>query len=189
LYHITPYPHLPSTPASRQNLFCTVLLQFCWREKIRDNKKDIMFLLVWDKDSYIEGFLALLPCTCVLQPTLVHLYQTSSLLSSPLPIVASASLRLLYLLLNREHINHNQVLGFLPCPYSSRVHSPLNVWPMSNILLHLFWAYNLHMRRTCSFRPSEPGWFHLRWCSLVPSIYLQMKNFILLCGWVKFHCI
>jgi hypothetical protein len=49
-------------------------------------------LLVWDKDSYTERFLALLPCTCVLQPTLVHLYQTSSLLPNPLPEVTSASL-------------------------------------------------------------------------------------------------
>jgi hypothetical protein len=37
-------------------------------------------LLVWDKDSYTERFLALLPCTCVLQPEFVCLYQTSSLL-------------------------------------------------------------------------------------------------------------
>jgi hypothetical protein len=62
----------------------------------------------------------LLPCTSVLQPTLVHLCQTSSLLPGPLPIVASASLRLLYSLLNSEHINHIQVLGFLsffPCVF------------------------------------------------------------------------
>jgi hypothetical protein len=26
-------------------------------------------LLVWDKDSHTERFLALLPCSCVLQPT------------------------------------------------------------------------------------------------------------------------
>jgi hypothetical protein len=68
-----------------------------------------------------------------LQSTLVHLYQTSSLLPSHLPIVASASLiRLLYLLLYSEHINHIQVLWFLPFPYSSRAQSPLSVWPMSN---------------------------------------------------------
>jgi hypothetical protein len=74
----------------------------------------------------------LLPCTCVLQPILIHLYLTSSLLPSHLPMVASASLRLLYLLLYSEHINHFQVLGFLPFPYSSCMHSPLSVWPMSN---------------------------------------------------------
>jgi hypothetical protein len=75
----------------------------------------------------------LLPCTCVLQPTMVHLYLTSSLLPGPLPIVASASLRLLSWLLYSEHINYIQVLGFLPFPYSSCVYSPLSVWPMSNI--------------------------------------------------------
>jgi hypothetical protein len=74
----------------------------------------------------------LFPCTCVLQPELIHLYQTSSLLPSHLPIVASVSLRLLYPLLYSGHINHFQVLGFLPFPYSSSAHSPLSVWPMSN---------------------------------------------------------
>jgi hypothetical protein len=53
-------------------------------------------LRVWNKNSYTERFLVLLPCTCVLQPTLVHLCQTSLLLLGPLPIVASASLKLLY---------------------------------------------------------------------------------------------
>jgi hypothetical protein len=75
----------------------------------------------------------LLPCTCVLQPTLVHLYQTSSLLPGSLPTVPSARLRLLYsLLCSSEQINHIQVLGFLPFPYSSSVCSPLSVRPMSN---------------------------------------------------------
>jgi hypothetical protein len=56
-------------------------------------------LLVWRKDSYTGRFLVLFPCTCVLQPKLVHLYQTSSLLPGPLPIVALATLRLLHSLL------------------------------------------------------------------------------------------
>jgi hypothetical protein len=123
-----------STPTltSGQNLFHLLVLQFCGREHITDDKKGIAFLLVWDKDSYTERFLALLTCTCVLQPTLVHLYQTSSLLPSPLPIVASATLRLLYSLLYSEHINYIQVLGFLPFFYSSHEYSLLSLWPMSN---------------------------------------------------------
>jgi hypothetical protein len=52
---------------------------------------------------------------------------TSSLLPGHLPIVASASLRLLYLLLYSKYINHIQVLGFLPSPYSSRAYSLLTV--------------------------------------------------------------
>jgi hypothetical protein len=120
-----------SPPCSPQFLFCP-LLQFCWREDISDNKKDIVFLLAWDKDRYTERFLALLLCTCVLQPALVHLYQTSSLLPGPFPTVASASLRLLYSLLYSEHTKHFQVLGFLPFPYSSCTRSLLSVWPMSN---------------------------------------------------------
>jgi hypothetical protein len=46
----------PPLPPSEQNLFCPPLLWFCWRENIRD-KKDIVFLLVWDKDSYTECYL------------------------------------------------------------------------------------------------------------------------------------
>jgi hypothetical protein len=85
----------PTPFASRQSLFYP-LLQFCWREDTSNNKKDKAFLLVWDKDSYTERFLALLPCTCVLQPELIHLYLTSGLLPGHLPIVTSISLRLLY---------------------------------------------------------------------------------------------
>jgi hypothetical protein len=66
----------------------------------------------------------LLPWTCVLQPTLVHFYQTSSLLPSLLPTVVLTSLRLLYLLLYSKHINYIQILGFLPFPYSSHACVP-----------------------------------------------------------------
>jgi hypothetical protein len=117
-----------------------------------DNKKDISFLLVWDKDSYTERFLGLLPCTCVLQLTLVHFYQTSSLLPGLLPTVASASLRLLYSLLNREHINHTQVLGFLSFPYFSVRVLPLVCDPCPIILLHLVCVYkNMCMRENVNF--------------------------------------
>jgi hypothetical protein len=123
-------PSLLLLPAFGQNLFCPLFLQFCWRENIRDNKKNIAFLLVWGKDSYTERFLVLLPRICVLQPILVQLFQPS--LPSPLPIVASVSLKLFYLLLYSDHSNHIQVLGFLSFPYSSRAPSLLSVWPMSN---------------------------------------------------------
>jgi hypothetical protein len=92
-----------------------------------------------------------LPCTCILQPTLAHLYQISSLLPGPFPILASASLRLLYLLLYSEHINHIQVLGFLPFPYSFCMCSPLSVWPMSNNITAFVQVYNLHMRENKGF--------------------------------------
>jgi hypothetical protein len=65
--------HVPSSPCFWQILFCT-LLWFCWRESIRDNKRDILFLLLWDKDSYTKRCLALFPCTCILQLTLVCFY-------------------------------------------------------------------------------------------------------------------
>jgi hypothetical protein len=43
-----------------------------------------------------ERFLALLPCTSVLQPDLIHFYPTSSLLPGHLPILASSILKFLY---------------------------------------------------------------------------------------------
>jgi hypothetical protein len=57
--HVYPPPHSsslspPTIPASEQNLFCPLVLQFCWREIIGNSKKDTVFLLVWDKDSYTE---------------------------------------------------------------------------------------------------------------------------------------
>jgi hypothetical protein len=44
-------------PTSRQNLFRPLVLWFCWRENIRDNKKDIVFFASLNKDSYTERFL------------------------------------------------------------------------------------------------------------------------------------
>jgi hypothetical protein len=128
LGHHLPSPH-PAT--SRQNLFCPPVLWFCRGKNIKDNKKNTAFLLVWDKDSYAGKFLVLLPCTCVLQPTLVHLYQSSSLLPSPFPIAASASWTLLYLLLYSKHIKHIKFLVFFPFPIPP-LHSLSLVWPMSN---------------------------------------------------------
>jgi hypothetical protein len=134
LFFILSFSHLLTCIYTIWTTFPTphLVLRFCWRENIKDNKKDIVFLLVWDKYSYTERYLVFLPHTCVLQPTLVHLYQNSSLLPSPLPIVASASLRLLYSHLYSKHITHIQVLGFLPFPYSSHACSPFSAWPMSN---------------------------------------------------------
>jgi hypothetical protein len=119
---------LPLDPLLGRN--CSALLFSDFVEYIRDNnKKNIAFLLVWDKDSSIERFPALLACTCVLQPTLVPFYQTSSLLPTPLPVVVSASLRLLYLLLYSEHITH---CSFLSLSIFLCARTPLSVWPMSN---------------------------------------------------------
>jgi hypothetical protein len=131
-YHFYIYLHVytlfvPPPLSPWQNRFCPFVLWFHWRENIRDTKQDISFLLVWGKDSYTERFLALLPYFCLLQPTLIHLCQTSSLLSDTLPIVASSSLRLFSSLIYSEHINHIQVLGFLSFPYSSCAHSPPSV--------------------------------------------------------------
>jgi hypothetical protein len=133
-FHPLPSPAIPV--ASRQNLFFP-LLQFCWRAGISNNKKVIAFLLVWDNYNFTERFLALLPCACILEPELINLYQTSSLLPGHLPLVTSVVLRLLYQLLYSGHIKHFQVLGFLPFPIPPVCILPLGCDPRP-ILLHLF---------------------------------------------------
>jgi hypothetical protein len=55
--------HLPSTPSNPHPCFQAEpvhshLLWFYWRENIKDNKKDILFMLVRDKDNYTDRFLA-----------------------------------------------------------------------------------------------------------------------------------
>jgi hypothetical protein len=119
-----PHLHLQAEPIPST---CSPILL---NKNIKDNKKNMAVLLVWDEDSYTGRFLLLFPCTW--KPKLVLFYQTSSLLPGSFPIVASASLRLLYSLLYSEHINHIQVLGFLPFSYISCMHFPLSVWPISN---------------------------------------------------------
>jgi hypothetical protein len=54
---------LPPHPC-RPNPFHPLVLRFCWRESLRD-KRDILFLLVWDNNSYTERFLVLLPNLCI----------------------------------------------------------------------------------------------------------------------------
>jgi hypothetical protein len=53
-----------SFPYLQAELFLPLFLWFCWRENIRDNKKNISFLLFWCKESFTERFLVLLSCTC-----------------------------------------------------------------------------------------------------------------------------
>jgi hypothetical protein len=103
---LLPVPSLSPPPPSLPGRTCSVFFTSFVEEKtsdnkkdkiyLLDNKKDKIFLLVWDKDSYTERFLALLPCTSVLQPKLIHLYLTFSLIPGHLPILTSVTLRLLY---------------------------------------------------------------------------------------------
>jgi hypothetical protein len=99
----------------------------------------------------------LLPCTCELQPELAYLYQTSSPLPSHLPIVASVSLRLLYLAPLQWVHQTLSSLGFPTFPYSSCMCSPLSMWPMSNNITAFVLGLNCIWRRTYDFWPFEPG--------------------------------
>jgi hypothetical protein len=128
---LCPHPlPLPSTPlASRQNLFLP-LLQFHWREDISNNKKDIAFLLVWDKGSYTERFLAFMhKCvTTRIGSSLPDLFTISRSPSHSGLCLFKITLFTLY----SGYIKHFKVLGFLPFPYSSSMCSLLIVWPRSN---------------------------------------------------------
>jgi tRNA 2-selenouridine synthase SelU len=55
-----------------------------------------VFLLVEMRIAIQRDFLALVPCTNVLQTELIHLYLMSTLLPGHLPILTSVVLRLLY---------------------------------------------------------------------------------------------
>jgi hypothetical protein len=103
----SPLPPVPTTPG--KNLFQRLVLQFCRRTNIKAKKRNMAFLLVWDKDSYPGSFLILFPCIYVLQPQLVHLFWSSLLLPSPFPMVAPARLGFLYSFLYRKLISHIQV--------------------------------------------------------------------------------
>jgi hypothetical protein len=110
-------------------------------------------------------------------------------ISGPLPIVASANLRLLYLLLNREHINHIQVLGFLPFAYPSMRVLPLECDSCPIILLHLYhsiWVMgtSFHMLGTMNnivmnteVHISSTHWFHFLWINIRSRIAKSYDNF------------
>jgi hypothetical protein len=86
LARVSPSP--PFSLASRQNLFCP-FFQFCWRETQAIIRQSVF--ASWDKDSYTERFLALLPCTSVIHRSLIF-----SLGPDHLPILTSVGLRFLY---------------------------------------------------------------------------------------------
>jgi hypothetical protein len=56
---------VPPLPCFQAETVPPLVLEFCWRESIGDNKKDSSFLLIWGKNSYTERFLALLPSACI----------------------------------------------------------------------------------------------------------------------------
>jgi hypothetical protein len=77
---------------------------------------------------YYNGNLHVLPYTCVWQPTLAHLYQTSSLFPGPLPIVAQATTRLVPCSATVTTSNTFKVYFSFPFP------SPIHV--QSSVLFH-----------------------------------------------------
>jgi hypothetical protein len=49
----------PQPPTSGQNLFPLLFSNFVRKKPIKDDKKNMALLLVWDKDSYMGRFLVL----------------------------------------------------------------------------------------------------------------------------------
>jgi hypothetical protein len=69
-------PPLP-LPHSKQNLSTLLFSDFVDEKTLKDNEKNMAFLLVWDMDSYTRRFFVLFLCICILQPKLVDFYQDS----------------------------------------------------------------------------------------------------------------
>jgi hypothetical protein len=54
----------------------------------------MVVLLAWDKGKYTGRLLVLFPCIYVLQHQLIHLFQSSPVLPSLLPMVASGQFKI-----------------------------------------------------------------------------------------------
>jgi hypothetical protein len=137
-------------------------------------------LLVWDKDT--ERFLVLLPCTCVLQPRLVHLYQNCLLLACPLGLCQFKIT--LFAPLHWAHQPHSNfrfpsLSLFLLCVC---VCLSLVCDACPRILLHLFWVYNPHMMENMQFLAIW-AWLTSLKMMFSSSIHLLVN------GWVKFCCV
>jgi hypothetical protein len=117
---------LPYTPTSGHNLFFP-LLWFCWRENIGDNKKDRVFLLVWDRDIPSIAFMYMCIKTHV-SSSFPDLFTT---FWAPYHSGLSQFKVILFAPLQWAHQSHSSfrfpfLSLFLPCG------SLLSVWPMSN---------------------------------------------------------
>jgi hypothetical protein len=86
----------------------------------------------WDKDSYTERFLALVPCTSVLQPELIHLYLTFFTTSQSLSHIDLCRFKVTVLAPLQWGHQTLSSFGFPTFPYSSCMCSPLSIWLMSN---------------------------------------------------------
>jgi hypothetical protein len=67
--------------------------------------------------------------------------------------------------------------GFLTDPHSSRMCSPLSLWPKSNNIMAFVQSKVCIWGRTWNVWSSKHGWPRLGWCSQVRSIYLRMIRF------------
>jgi hypothetical protein len=132
----------------------------------------MVFLLVWDKDSYTRRFFVLFPCICILQPKLVHVYQTSSLLPSPLPMVASASLRLLYSFLYSGQSATFKFLVFFPFPirgFQDRVSWTICLGCLQTTVILISASWVARITEVNHWCPSSSFYLKRYQLSLVPS--------------------
>jgi hypothetical protein len=76
LSSLPPPPTGVKLPSLWEETVLPPVLWFYRRKNIKDKKRNMTFLLVWNKDSYTGSFLVLFQCIYVLQPQLVHLLFT-----------------------------------------------------------------------------------------------------------------
>jgi hypothetical protein len=150
------YPLSLSSPTSHwcQHRPPQPALWFCRRNKIKDKKKNRHFCWFEIKIAtqgvslwYFHAYIIYL-----LKPHLVHLLQYSSLLLSPLPMVAPASWRFLYSFLTEN--TSTTFKFFVSFPSST---PPLNVTSVTYYCCICFRSIIHIQERTCSYWPSESG--------------------------------
>jgi hypothetical protein len=130
-----------------------------------------------------------IPWVYVLYSKLVCPLYFSPFSFSPLLMVISTGLKILYLLLQRKSISHVHLLNFLLLPPSLICDLPLVRPVFHSIAVFVLGLYSTYERK----RGLLAFWTWLTSLKMMfsSSIHLpaDKKNFILLYGWIKFHCI
>jgi hypothetical protein len=91
-----PHPFLLPPTSLTCSWNCSAIFSNFVEEKIQAIIRKKSVFATWDKNSYTQRFLALLPCTSVLQSKLIHFYLTFLLVPDHLPKLTSVIFTLLY---------------------------------------------------------------------------------------------
>jgi hypothetical protein len=127
----------PPLPHFWQNLFHPLILPFCWKENISDNKKDLSFLLVWDKDSYTEI------------PSVASMHMCISTIGSSLPDLFTTCWSP-----SHSGLSQFKITIFAPLQWAHQPHSSFRFSSLSVILL----SWNFNKSNFCSLLLLKISW-------------------------------